>query len=210
MNPALLFRVLVLFLFTSMSMNAMFAFPQTENVPIERVLKNLESRLAQDTDNVEALYHLARVHSMAYSTNLAVVPVTKKEQAPHFKWEYGGSRIPEKVYPAADPKSKAAGQQHLTNAIIYYERASVQIFKGTNAEHHRWLIEPIFLGRAWCLDQAGRRDDAIKAYRKALQIAWHYEVEGDFTLKEQLEYSWDRIRAKQNPLTRAKRGSIGP
>lgn len=77
-------------------------------------------------------------------------------------------------------------------------------------EEDRWLVLPIYLGHAWCLDQAGQRDDAIKAYRKALQLSWHREVEGDYTLKELLAYSWDQIRSKKNPLSRPKRGYIGP
>src|SRR3954464_11249519 len=58
------------------NLQARFAWQQTQAVPISRVLKNFEQRLAGDTNNVGTLYALARIHSMAYATNLSTVKVT--------------------------------------------------------------------------------------------------------------------------------------
>ncbi len=195
-------------LFFAPSAQAMFAMEQTQQVPIERVLTNLQARAAKEPKDFEATYHLARVHSMAYSTDLSVVKVTKTEGNPVFGHPGRDAGIPEKLYLSTNRQERAVAYRHLTNAIAYYEQALLLLKKSTN-EHARWYTEPIHLGYAWCLDQAGRRDDAINAYRKALQVSWHIEVEGDYTFKEQLEYSWDRIRARENPFKKRDR-YLGP
>src|SRR5690242_10370978 len=64
--------------------HAMFAFSETQKVPIDRLFTNLQQRLAKNTNDFETTYHLARLHSMAYATNLAEVNVTKKEGSPVF------------------------------------------------------------------------------------------------------------------------------
>jgi hypothetical protein len=60
----------------SFEAEAMFPFFQTQQVPIGRLFTNLQQRLARDTNNFELTYDLARLHSMAYSTNLASIGVT--------------------------------------------------------------------------------------------------------------------------------------
>lgn len=109
---------------------------------------------------------------------------------------------PFKVVPRDNAQAQARAMRHLTNSIAYYQRASALVFKGTNATNYQWLICPIHLGLAWSLDQAGRREEAIKAYRKALVLAWDMEVHDQPSIKEQVEWSWDQIRAKKNPLTK--------
>src|SRR4030095_158753 len=101
-------------------------------------------------------------------------------------------------------------QKHLTNAILYYKRTISLVFKGTNETAHRWLILPMHIGHAWCLDQAQRRDEAIKAYRRALQLAWRQEVDPGFSLKEQIGWSWDRLRSGGSPFSKPPRRSLGP
>jgi hypothetical protein len=72
-------------------------------------------------------------------------------------------------------------------------------------------VLPIHLGLAWTLDQAGKKQEAIGAYRRALQLAWKKEIDPDITLKEQITWSWDQLRAKHNPLTHPNKSiSIGP
>ena len=98
---------------------------------------------------------------------------------------------------------------HLTNAIAYYQRAAKLVVKSSIRED-QWIILPIHIGLAWCLDQDGRRSEAVEAYRQALQLAWRKEVDGEFTLKERAQMSWDQLRAGSNPLKKPRRGYIGP
>ena len=172
---------------------ARFARLETEAVPIDRVLANLDQQLAKDPNNVETLYHLARIHSMAYSTNLAFVNMVTNStrMEPLFEHEHSFSDIgvPNQVTHYSDPKAQAAAQRHLTNAISYYERAASLVSKATNASQYRWLVPTIHLGLAWCLDQAGRRTDAISAYRRALQLAWQWEEDPTKYLGLRVSYS---------------------
>lgn len=69
---------------------------------------------------------------------------------------------------------------------------------------------PLELGHAWCLDQAGRTNDAIAAYRKTLDIAWHKEVVGDFNLRAWVTDIWSDVRAGENPFHSRDRGGLGP
>lgn len=189
---------------------AMYAWRQTQEVPIERVLTNLERQLSTDPNNPANLYHAARIHSMAWFNGTQMVVVLTNTLTPQLApWDDG---ISNKNNAGTNVSPQNAGHSaDLTKAIAYYERAAEAMTKGTNATTYRWLDCPIHLGLAWCLEQAGRREDAIKAYRKALIFAWDKEIHDQPTLKEQAQWSWDQIRAKKNPLTRPPpNGHIAP
>jgi hypothetical protein len=188
---------------------AMWIRYETERVPIARLLTNLQQRLATNGQNVEVLYQLARVHSMAYATNLAFVPVTKEDMQPMFDHPGEDTGVPRKVSLQPTLQAQADARYHLTNAIAYYRQATKLVVKSSKP-NDRWLVIPIHLGLAWCLDQSGSRKEAIEAYRDALQHAWRKEVDGEFTFRERAEWSWDRLRAGQNPLAKPKRGYLGP
>jgi len=146
---------------------------ETERVPISRALKNLEIKYSANTNNVETLYELARVHSMAYATNLAEVDIDTRDHTSVIRWS-GSDGLPHQVYPAETATTKATALGHLAKAITYYRRATKLVLASTN-KNDQWLILPIHLGYAWCLDQAQRRDEAINAYRAALKLSWARE-----------------------------------
>jgi hypothetical protein len=78
--------------------------------------------------------------------------------------------------------------------------------KSTNVLEQRWMVVSTELGLAWCQDQAGRREDAIKAYRKALKSAWRIEVTGDFDFKQWTMEVWDDVSSLRNPIHSRQRG----
>ncbi|MBI2928868.1 MAG: tetratricopeptide repeat protein [Verrucomicrobia bacterium] len=166
--------------------------------------------MAQNTNDFETTYHLARLHSMAYATNLAEVNVTVKEERPVFYFPGSDSGVPQEVRPRQTEEERQAGLRHLTNAIVLYQRAIVLLKKSTNVVEQQWLIVPAELGLAWCLDQAGRRDEALAVYRRTLKIAWKQEVTGDFDLKEWISGVWEDVRAGRNPIHARRRSFIGP
>jgi len=190
--------------------HGMFMIQQLKQVPIDRVLANLQEKLRKNPNDAAAAYHLARVYSMAYATNLAVVPIETNSSNPVFSYP-GALPLPSKVTPRADAGGKVAARRSLTNAIALYRQASTLVFQGTNAIAHKWLIVPIHLGLAWCLEQEGDRERAIKAYRRALQLAWQQEVDPGFDLNERAKWAWHELRAGRNPLAKPPpRGYLGP
>jgi hypothetical protein len=56
---------------------AIHMLQEAERVPLTRLFTNLQQRLAQNTNDWELTYQLARLHSMAYATNLAEVMAIK-------------------------------------------------------------------------------------------------------------------------------------
>jgi hypothetical protein len=63
---------------------AMFMMPDLEAVPIGRALMNLERFHKNEPSNAIWLYALARVHSMAYATNLTEIPWDKRDHTPYY------------------------------------------------------------------------------------------------------------------------------
>jgi|SRR6516164_7418819 hypothetical protein len=160
---------------------SMFMYYETRTVPLTRLLSNLEARLTKNTNDFETTYHLARVHSMAYATNLDEITVRKNNETIPVFAELGmDAGVPETVAQPGSAELRRAAMQNLTNAIILYERAILLLKQSTNIAQHQWLIVPTQLGFAWCLDQSGQKEKAISAYRKALRTSWKTEVTGDF------------------------------
>ncbi|MBI1175866.1 hypothetical protein GC207_00345 [bacterium] len=184
-------------------------FPETENVPVERLLNNLTRELKAGTNDLEVTYQIARVHSMIYATNAQNLAVAKRTARISFGWPVSDAGVPETVKLPADADGLRRAAKHLAAAIEYYEKALKLLRETDERKARRWIL-PIHLGYAWCLDQAGRRGDALKAYRQTLDIAWQTEVIGEFNFKQWLSQRWDDLKAMRNPLKGQRRGSIGP
>ena len=187
----------------------MYARFETKQVPIDRVLKNLELRLEKNTNDFEATYYLARVHSMAYSTNLVELPVRKDNNNPMLAHPGYDPGIPYAVQNFTTVEARKVAFQHLTNAITLYERAIILLKKSTNINERRWMVLPTQIGLAWCLEQAGRTNDAIAMYRKTLKVGWKKEVTGDFDFKQWVSDAWGDVKTGRNPIRSHPQGSIG-
>jgi tetratricopeptide (TPR) repeat protein len=157
------------------SLYAKFFVPQIENVPIERVLQNLERRAQEQPSDIETRLNLARVHAMAYASKMETAPVlkpTNPQQTPSNEPEFGviTSQFAEvRVVPATDATIINLARQHLVKAIENYD-AIIKI-------DPRHLIAR--LGRAWCLDQSGDKPAAIAGYRDFMKDAWSWESAGN-------------------------------
>jgi hypothetical protein len=201
--------IVILSLLLVNSSRGKFAFFETRQVPIDRVFKNLQLRLEKDTNDFSATYCLARLHSMAYATtNLAEINVRKDNSEPVLSrpWE---SDVPLSVQTFTSLDARKAAFEHLTNAITLYERAIFLLKKSTNVAERRWMVLPTQLGWAWCLDQAGRTNEAIAMYRKTLKVAWKIEVTGDFDFKQWVSDAWGDLKTGRNPIRSHPRGSLG-
>lgn len=165
----------ILFAWGTTRLHGEFVSIQIENVPIDRVLQNLERRAQERPRDVETRLNLARIHAMAYASKSETAPVRKptNPQAPlPVEPEFGimtSQFATVQVKPATDAAVMNLARQHLTTAIANYD-AVIAI----DPKH---LIAR--LGRAWCLDQRGDKAAAIAGYRAVLKDAFASESAGN-------------------------------
>jgi len=154
-------------------LGAMFVMPDVENVPIDRVIANLESQLRATPDDLQARLNLARVHAMAYADKSGTARVTTGRSAgrpagvPWLGIDPGSFRQVS-VKPAADAADRARAAAHLAAAIAAYD----EVLRRDSGQ----VVAK--LGRAWCIEQTGDRAAAIAAYRDAFAAAWNRESAG--------------------------------
>lgn len=181
---------------------AMFVRYETERVPIERIQENLARRLAASPDSVELHYQLARLHAMAATTKPGFAP-------PVYKSVREGQRHADTAtgylyfYPASDDGTarsnnewtlpmdrwKEENQRHLAEALDHFEAAIRLMRAKPDAKVLRSLILRTQLGYSWCLEQAGRKTEAIESYRVVLRTAWAAQVLQE---NEDLKAGWVR------------------
>jgi hypothetical protein len=146
------------------SLHAIYVRVETQQVPIARLVQNLERDLAKDPKNVGAVVALARLYGMAYALKSDQVPaVVDREGAPQRPWYgYEPDLIPYKVKPGAVTPTAAA---YLQRSIEYYEQAIA--------------LDPAnllpALGHAWALEQSGAKSRAVAEYRAIVTRAWPEE-----------------------------------
>ena len=131
-----------------------------ENVPVDRVVANLERDVAAEPNNAGLRVNLARVHAIVYAQKLSAVPSGSYpggKTPPRVPWT--GDFIPDfqqfDVKPATEPAAISAARDHLAKAIARY-REALEI-EPTN------LVARIGLG--WTLSESGDKAGAIAALR---------------------------------------------
>jgi tetratricopeptide (TPR) repeat protein len=141
------------------------------NVPITRLIANLEEQAKQKPKDARLRLNLARVHAMAYArkTDTAQVNRHKKEFGAWFGNE--PKHVPfEPVKKSTDKKKLRVAKEHLAKAIERYEEAVKLDAKNLTAQ----------LGLAWCIDQSGNKERAIEAYRKVATTGWEQESKVEY------------------------------
>jgi hypothetical protein len=150
---------------------AKYARVDVAQVPVERLVRNLEAAVKKDPKNVQALVNLARVHGMAYAlkTDSARVQKGREEQGPWFGYE--PSFVPfSSVKQTDDAARMKAARTHLAQAVERFRQA-VKLAPANL---------PARLGYAWTLDQSGKKNEAVKEYRSLIAAAW--TTEKDLTM----------------------------
>ena len=138
---------------------AMFMQPDIEKVPVQRLTANMQAKLRKDPKNVDLLFSLARIHSMAYAKKTSTVPVQKQKGKETLWLGHVPKGIPFKVSPADSEEAMAEAKAHLKKAIDGYK--TVVKLKSDHSLAR--------LGLAWCLEQAGKKEEAITRYRKLIK-----------------------------------------
>lgn len=158
----------VLFLLTaSVHLPAIYMRIETRQVPVERLIANLEREVKADPANVQSLINLARLHAMAFALKVDEFPAAqvKPEQPELPSYPPGSSQVPSRVSPADSPEHAARAAQHLKDAIRHYEAALALAPDNMTAR----------LGHGWTLQQAGDTPAAISEYRRVIEQAWPSE-----------------------------------
>jgi hypothetical protein len=211
---------LLLLLLAGTSAEALFLKPELEKWPVDKLIKNLETQAEKEKKNVPIRYNLARVHAMAYALKIDTVEVTKKKFSDKKSDEGGGgdkkfgdkgkggdkkgsgggpttnsgstpwfgftpAYIPFKAVKTKDETKLKTAKMHLEKAIETYRGIVKDDMAHLGAQ----------LGLAWCIDQSGDKDEAIKAYRDVIKNGWDKErllksgpLGGNFITKEAAGY----------------------
>ena len=181
----------------SVPLGAIYARVDIEDVPVARLVANLEKELAASPKNPDIHLRLARLYAMAYAANTSELPVrvlAGADQKPRQEVWFGHEPdlVPRQVAPDAS-RSDAS-----------------KAFLGKSVEHYRKVVEldPASLvgriGLAWTLEQSGDTPGAIAEYRRVVEQAWPKEENAKFAAPGQRFYTEEAV---QNllPLLNAQR-----
>jgi hypothetical protein len=101
-----------------------YARVEVQNVPIERLIANLEMAVKKNPKDVQALVNLARTHGMAYAlkTDTAQVSKGREERGPWFGYE--PKVVPfSTVMMTTDAAKQKAAKVHLAKAVEHFREA---------------------------------------------------------------------------------------
>lgn len=132
--------------------------PPDAQVPVARLVENLERQLATNPEDPHLLARLARVHSMAYALGDVELPVTGKGENPQYTYYEHGNGYPATRH-SLDRSAIAARMDRLLEAIALYEKAAER----APGERYIWL------GLGYCYDEMSHASAVL---------AWPSETEG--------------------------------
>lgn len=147
------------------SVSARHMMPDLINVPVDRLIRNLEALAKNDPNNVEVRFNLARAHAMAYALRTESAHVWKGRENEGVWFGYEAQNVPFTVKPTDDNAKLKAANAHLAKAIEQYAEV-VELAPDNLAAA---------LGYAWCMDQSGQKRKAIRKYRMVIKVAWEKE-----------------------------------
>ena len=150
------------------ALKAIYARPDLENVPVARLVSNLERELAADPKNADIHLRLARLYAMAYAANADELPVTvvagRGSQAnPQVWFGHEPNLVPGDI-PPGTPRT-AASKVYLQKSVDHYKAVVGLAPSG--------LVGRI--GYGWTLEQSGNKAGAIAEYRRVIEQAWPKE-----------------------------------
>jgi len=206
---------------------ALYMRIDTEKVPVERILGNLQAKLKQQPDSIDLHRQLARAHAMAAFSGSEELPVYKSgeyRQGRVMYSEFGGDNgTPvDGGFRNERPgglKGRDIGR-NLSSALKHYGE-SLRLLRESDDENEiRSNVKSVQLGYAWCLEKAGLRAQALEVYRQTLCIAWQMEIKGAFDVESwkkggRLEFKdvvKDETTSAAHPTKRLRidRPSLGP
>jgi hypothetical protein len=156
---------LVLVMLITNSSGGMFMRPDLDKIPVERLAANLEEILKKDEKSRETLYNLARLHAMAYAQKTDTATFFKGREKNGAWFGFTPNAVPFKFEKTDDPMKQKDAEVQLKKALTRYDDTL--------------KVDPAFLpaqlGKAWLLDQSGKKEEAVKGYRLIIDEAWKKE-----------------------------------
>jgi len=143
--------------------SAIFIRADLEKVPVVRLAENLEKLVKDEPKKVQHPLNLARTYAMAYAKKTSEVEVEKR--SPSIPWlGYAPSELPfaKAVAKTDDAEKKKEAMAHLQKAAEWYEAALKLDPENMTAR----------IGLAWATQEMGKKDEAIKLFRKLVEDAW--------------------------------------
>ena len=144
---------------------AMYIQADLIDVPVDRLIKNLQTLADKNPRDAAVRFNLARVHAMVYALKTDTARVAKGRENEGAWFGYEPAHVPFTATPTGDPKKLEAAREHLAKAIALYEEVLKLAPANLSAA----------LGFAWCLQQSGDKWKAIAEYRKVIDAAWEKE-----------------------------------
>jgi hypothetical protein len=154
--------ILLVGLVIGLPVKAKFVKPDLVNVPVDRLIKNLEVLAKENPNDAELRLNLARVHAMAYALKTDTAEVWKGREGQGAWFGYTPAHVPFEVKPTDDKNKLREAREHLAKAIQHYEEALKLDPSNLTAA----------LGHAWSVEQSGDKTRAIREYRKVIETAW--------------------------------------
>ncbi len=162
---------------------------ETEKVPVERILENLQTKLKQQPDSFDLHYQLARAHAMAAFTESGELTVYKSKNPPgpvQYSEGGGDNGTPLDWGFRHDTNDRLNGREigkNLSRALKHYQVAIGLLRRTEDHAKIRSEISKVHLGYAWCLEKAGLKWLALERYRETFCIAWSLEVSRSFDVQ---------------------------
>jgi tetratricopeptide (TPR) repeat protein len=145
--------------------NAKHMMPDLVNVPVSRLIRNLDLLAKNNPKSVEARFNLARAHAMAYAQRTESLEVRKGRENEGVWFGYEPKNVPFTINQIYDNTRLTEANEHLAKALAHYA-AVVEMAPDNLAAA---------LGYAWCLEQSGQKRKAIRKYRMLIKRAWESE-----------------------------------
>jgi tetratricopeptide (TPR) repeat protein len=146
--------------------HARYMRPDLDKIPVEQLIKSLETLADKSPKDATLRLNLARAHAMAFAVKTDSLEINKKLKPEAGAWfGYEPNHVPFTPQPTKDADKKKTAERHLEKAIQRYQETVRLAPDNLTAE----------LGLAWCLDQAGKKAEAVTAYRRVIENAWKKE-----------------------------------
>lgn len=144
---------------------ARYARPQLAETPVARLIENLSAIVAKNPKDAQSRYNLARLYGMAYAQKSETLQarIDGDSKGPWFGYE--PKFVPFEPQATADEAKLKQAQENLAKAISTYQE-TIKLDPKLLAAR---------LGYAWCLEQAGKKAEAVAEYRKVIEQGWEQE-----------------------------------
>jgi hypothetical protein len=161
----LLLSVAVASAWTAPPCQARYIRPQLSEVPIDKLLENLQALATKSPKDAKIRLNLARAHAMAYSSKADKVEIWTGKEADGVWFGYEAKYVPFMPKTSDDGARNVWARDHLAKAVDRYKETVALDPKSSAGQ----------LGLAWCLEQAKQKGEAIAQYRAIIRDGWMRE-----------------------------------